>query len=66
MSTDNGAEVLIGDAAYKRRQYLDPDDGDLPPGQATDPVAWRESIGRVHALWPDRLHFCHDTEVILS
>ena len=66
VSTDNGAEVLIGDAAYKRRQYLEPDDGDLPPGQASDPAAWRESVGRVHALRPDRVHFCHDTEVIHS
>ena len=47
MSTDNGAEVLIGDAAYKTRQYLEPDDGDLPPGQASDPAAWRESVGRL-------------------
>jgi glyoxylase-like metal-dependent hydrolase (beta-lactamase superfamily II) len=39
VSTDNGAEVLIGDAVYKRRQYLEPDDGDLPPGQASDPAA---------------------------
>ena len=66
VSTDNGAEVLIGDAAYKPRQYLEPDDGDLPPGQASDPATWRESVGRVHALRPDRVHFCHDTGVIRS
>jgi N-acyl homoserine lactone hydrolase len=64
--TDNGAEVLIGDAAYKPRQYLEPDDGDLPPGQASDPAAWRGSVSRVHALRPDRVHFCHDTAVIHS
>jgi N-acyl homoserine lactone hydrolase len=63
--TGNGAEVLIGDAAYKTRQYLEPD-GDLPPGQAKDPAAWRVSVGRVHALRPARVHFCHDTEVIHS
>src|SRR6516225_2585633 len=63
---DGDGEVLIGDAAYKRRQYLEPDVGDLPPGQASDPAAWRESVGRVHALRPDRVHFCHDTEVIHS
>jgi hypothetical protein len=45
---------------------MEPDDGDLPPGQASDPAAWRESVGRVHALRPDRVHFCHDTEVIHS
>jgi N-acyl homoserine lactone hydrolase len=64
--TGTGAEVLIGDAAYKPRQYLEPDDGDLPPGQATDPAAWRASVGRVQALRPDRVHFCHDTEVVHS
>jgi N-acyl homoserine lactone hydrolase len=64
VTTGNGAEVLIGDATYKRQLYLEPDDGDLPPGQASDPVAWRESISRVHALRPDRVHFCHDTEVV--
>ena len=64
--TGNGAEVLIGDAAYKTQQYLEPDDGELPPGQASDPAAWRESVGRMHALRPDRVHFCHDTEVIHS
>jgi N-acyl homoserine lactone hydrolase len=66
VSTDNGAEVLIGDAAYKPRQYLEPDDGDRPEGQASDPAAWRESVGRVRALRPDRVHFCHDTVVIHS
>src|SRR3984957_15115841 len=63
---DNGAEVLIDDAAYKPPQYLEPDAGDLPPGQASDLAAWRESVGRMHALRPDRVHFCHDTEVIHS
>jgi N-acyl homoserine lactone hydrolase len=67
VTTDNGAEVLIGDAAYKTQQYLEPpDDDDLPPGQASDPTAWRKSIDRVHALRPDRVHFCHDTAVVHS
>jgi glyoxylase-like metal-dependent hydrolase (beta-lactamase superfamily II) len=67
VSTDNGAEVLIGDAAYKTQQYLEPpDDDDLPPGQASDPTAWRKSVDRVHALRPDRVHFCHDTAVVHS
>jgi N-acyl homoserine lactone hydrolase len=66
VTTGKGAEVLIGDGAYKSRLYLKPDDGDLPPGQASDPAAWRESIGRVQALRPDRVHFCHDTEVVHS
>jgi N-acyl homoserine lactone hydrolase len=66
VSTGNGAEVLIGDAAYKQKQYLQPDDGELPEGQASDPAAWRESVGRMHALRPHRVHFCHDTAVIHS
>ena len=66
VTTGNGAEILIGDGAYKPKQYLEPDDGELPPGQASDPAAWRESVGRVHALRPDRVHFCHDTGVIHS
>ncbi len=64
VSTGNGAEVLIGDAAYHPQQYLEPDDGELPPGQASDPAAWRESVGRMHALRPDRVHFCHDTGIV--
>jgi N-acyl homoserine lactone hydrolase len=66
VSTDNGVEVLIGDAAYKPKLYLEPDDGELPPGQASDPAAWRASVDRVHALSPDRVHFCHDTGIIHS
>jgi N-acyl homoserine lactone hydrolase len=66
VSTGNGAEVLIGDATWKSSLYLKPDEDDLPPGQASDPAAWRESVGRVHALRPDRVHFCHDTEVVHS
>lgn len=64
VATETGAEVLIGDAAYRPREYLSPDAGDLPPGQASDPAAWRESIGRLTALRPDRVHFCHDTGII--
>jgi N-acyl homoserine lactone hydrolase len=61
---DGGAELLIGDAAYTSAQYARPDDGELPPGQAADTVSWRESLSRVHALAPARVHFCHDTAVI--
>ena len=66
VTTGNGTEVLIGDAAYKPRQYLSPDEGDLPAGQASDMPAWRESVGRVRATRPDRVHFCHDSEIIHS
>ena len=63
---EHAAFYVIGDAAYQPRLYLEPDDGDLPPGQASDPAAWRASVGRVHALRPDRVHFCHDTGVVHS
>jgi N-acyl homoserine lactone hydrolase len=66
VTTGNGTEVLIGDAAYKPRQYLSPEEGDLPEGQASDVPKWRQSVGRVHAVRPDRVHFCHDTEIIHS
>jgi N-acyl homoserine lactone hydrolase len=61
--TGNGAEVLIGDAAFQSRSYLKPDEGEQL-GPAPDPVAWRESVGRIQALRPARVHFCHDTEVV--
>jgi N-acyl homoserine lactone hydrolase len=62
---DNGAfDVLIGDAAYTPRVYADPASGKLPPGQASDLPAWRDSLRRIQALGPDRVHFCHHTDVI--
>lgn len=40
MNAGNGVEILIGDATYKTRHYLEPDDGDLPPGgQGPDRLA---------------------------
>jgi N-acyl homoserine lactone hydrolase len=57
-------DVLIGDAAYTPRQYTSPPaQQDLPPGQASDPAAWRDSLSRLHALTPDRVHFCHHTAI---
>jgi hypothetical protein len=47
--------------------YSDPDlsvSGRLPPGQASDVPAWRDSLLRIQALSPDRVHFCHHTDVI--
>jgi hypothetical protein len=65
---DGGAfDLLIGDAAYTPRVYADPDlsvSGRLPPGQASDVPAWRDSLLRIQALSPDRVHFCHHTDVI--
>jgi len=61
---DGAADLLIGDAAYTPRVYTEPPEGDLLPGQASDPVSWRESLGRIHRMAPERVHFCHHTRVI--
>ncbi len=70
---DGAVEVLIGDAAYTTVQFGGSDasggqglpaDDELPPGQAADPVAWRESLHRVKAAAPSLVHFCHDTAVL--
>jgi N-acyl homoserine lactone hydrolase len=58
------ADVLIGDAAYTSALYFDPALESKVPGQAEDPVAWRSSLARVRALSPERVHFCHDTDVV--
>jgi len=60
---DGSPDILIGDAAYTHVQYEGPPDGDLPPGQAADPVAWRNSLARIQAL-RGQVQFCHDTAVI--
>ncbi len=62
---DGGAfDVLIGDAAYTPRVYAHPDPGRLPNGQASDLPAWQDSLRRIQALGPDRVHFCHHTDVL--
>ena len=62
---DGGAfDLLIGDAAYTPRVYEDPGTDKLPSGQASDLPAWRDSLRRIQALSPDRVHFCHHTDVI--
>jgi N-acyl homoserine lactone hydrolase len=64
VSTAGGQDVLLGDAAYTPRQFAGPPDADLPPGQASDPAAWRGSLGRIRSLEPARVHFCHHTDVL--
>ena len=65
VSTEDGAtEVLIGDAAYTSALYSGPADQELPPGQAADVGSWHESVRRLHAIEPARVHFCHDTAVV--
>jgi N-acyl homoserine lactone hydrolase len=58
------ADVLIGDAAYTPVLYSDPSLEARVPGQAADPVAFRESLSRVRSLSPERVHFCHNTDII--
>jgi N-acyl homoserine lactone hydrolase len=63
-SADDAGDLLIGDAAYTPRQYAGPPDADLPAGQASDPQAWRASLDRIRAVAPERVHFCHHTDII--
>ncbi len=65
-SADGKSDVLVGDAAYTPRQYLEPASEDLPDGQASDVTAWRTSVGRIRSAAFDRVHFCHNTEIIHS
>jgi N-acyl homoserine lactone hydrolase len=60
-------DLLIGDAAYTPQVYRGPGSlasGRLPSGQASDVAAWRDSLRRIQSLGPDRVHFCHHTDVI--
>jgi N-acyl homoserine lactone hydrolase len=63
-SADGGPDLLVGDAAYTPRQYATPERDDLPPGQASDPAAWRESVHRMRSTGAARVHFCHHTDVV--
>jgi N-acyl homoserine lactone hydrolase len=56
-------ELLIGDAAYTPRQYRAVTVGNLPPGQASDPVSWQDSLQRIRSVAGARVHFCHHTDV---
>ena len=61
---DGEKDVMIGDAAYTPRLYLNPPDEDLPDGQASDVTAWRDSLSRVRSTGASRVHFCHNTQVV--
>jgi len=63
-SASGASDLLIGDAAYTPRQYTGPADAELPPGQASDPAAWRQSLRRIQSMSPARVHFCHHTDII--
>ena len=64
VATDDQADLLIGDAAYTPHQFAGPPDEDVLPGQASNLVAWRGSLDRIRSLEPDRVHFCHHTNII--
>ena len=59
-------DLLIGDAAYTPRLYADPATDKLPAGQASDVPAWRGSLNRIKSLHPQRVHFCHHTDIAHS
>jgi N-acyl homoserine lactone hydrolase len=61
---DGVFDLLIGDAAYTPRQYAEPGSDKLPAGQASDVAAWRDSVRRIHSLGPERVHFCHHTDIV--
>jgi N-acyl homoserine lactone hydrolase len=56
-------DLLIGDAAYTPQIYAEPA-GKLPDGQASDVEAWRDSVRRIRSLTPERVHFCHHTDIV--
>jgi N-acyl homoserine lactone hydrolase len=60
---DRAFDLLIGDAAYTPRIYADPT-GKLPDGQAANVEAWRDSVRRIRSLTPERVHFCHHTDIV--
>ena len=64
VATSGQADLLIGDAAYTPHQFAGPPDKDVLPGQASNLVAWRGSLDRIRSLEPDRVHFCHHTDII--
>jgi glyoxylase-like metal-dependent hydrolase (beta-lactamase superfamily II) len=59
-TTADGGELFVGDAAFRHEIWHDPSTHPLPPGQADDEPAFRESLQRLRELHPSRVHFCHD------
>jgi N-acyl homoserine lactone hydrolase len=58
--TARGVEVFVGDAAFRRAIWEQPDASHLPPGQADDLRAWERTLRALHNMAPDVTHFCHD------
>jgi len=66
VDTDDGGQVMIGDAAYTSDIYRDVDKPDLETweGQYSDREAWSDSLHKLHDMHPQAVHFCHDTAVV--
>jgi N-acyl homoserine lactone hydrolase len=62
--SDDGTDLLVGDAAYSPRQYTAPESAELPPGQASDVAAWRDSVTRMRSVGAARVNFCHHTDIL--
>jgi N-acyl homoserine lactone hydrolase len=65
VDSGSGTAVMIGDAAYTSEIYRDVQRADLSHwrGQHSNRRAWMRSLRRLHALQPESVHFCHDTQV---
>ncbi|HKW70927.1 MAG TPA: N-acyl homoserine lactonase family protein [Candidatus Dormibacteraeota bacterium] len=65
VETDEGAAVMIGDAAYTADIYREADNADLTawPGQHANREDWTQSLRKLHAIKPHAVHFCHDVRV---
>ncbi len=63
-----GEQLMIGDAAYTQDilEGFEQIPVERVPGQAADPVAWRESLRGVMARGAEAIHFCHDVRVAHS
>ena len=61
----DGSALMIGDAAFTSEIYRERD-ADLKRwrGQYEDRAAWSKSLGRLHDMQPQAVHFCHDTRVV--
>jgi N-acyl homoserine lactone hydrolase len=66
VEVEDGAAVMIGDAAYTSDIYREADQADLSswPGQHANRRDWTRSLKRVRAMRPREVHFCHDTRVV--
>jgi glyoxylase-like metal-dependent hydrolase (beta-lactamase superfamily II) len=59
-------DLLIGDVAFTTEIYHHPEMEELPDGQETDRAAWAASLERIRRMQPSRVHFCHDTGLVVS